>query len=66
MVMLDLAILKAEIDKGLFKKPIELIAKGFQYEPLPQDTRMVIIAAWQRNGLLPVAAIEQMVPDRSG
>src|SRR5437879_2784990 len=33
---------------------------------LRQDTRMVIIAVWQRNGLLPVAAIEQMVPDRSG
>jgi hypothetical protein len=33
--MLDLALLKAEIECGLYKKPIEEIAKSFSYEPLP-------------------------------
>src|SRR6266446_158183 len=34
IVGMDLAILKAEIDNGLYRKPIELLAKEFQYEPL--------------------------------
>jgi hypothetical protein len=62
IVGMDLAILKAEIDNGLYRKPIELLAKEFQYEPLPPETRMVIIAAWQRGGLLPAATVERMVP----
>jgi hypothetical protein len=60
---MDLAILKAEIDNGLYRKPIEMLAKEFQYEPLPPETRMVIIAAGQRGGLLPAAAIARMVPE---
>lgn len=62
VVQLDLAILSAEMAAGLYKKPIEEIAKTFQYEPLPPETRMVIIAAWQRGGLLPKQAIEELVP----
>jgi len=36
---MDLAILKAEIDNGLYKKPIEVLAKEFQYGPLPGEVR---------------------------
>ena len=62
VVMLDLALLSAEIANGMYKKPIEAIAKEFQYEPLPGEIRVAVIAAWSRGGLLPRAAIEKMVP----
>jgi hypothetical protein len=62
LVMLDLAVFKAELETGMFKKPIEELAKEIHYEPLPGEVRAVITAAWQRGGLLPKAAIEQMVP----
>ena len=60
--MLDLALLKAEIDNGLYKKPVEALARGIQYDPLPKGARAVVIAAWQRGGLLPAATIEAIVP----
>jgi len=62
IVMMDLALLSAEIANGMYKKPIELLAKEIHYDPLPDDVRTVIIAAWSRGGMLPKAAIEQMVP----
>jgi len=65
VVMLDLAILNAEAAAGLYKKPIEVLAKEFRYDPVPPEMRMVIIAAWQRGGLLPAATIEEMVPSAS-
>jgi hypothetical protein len=64
VVMLDLAILKAQIECGLYKKPIEEIAKQFQFGPLPGEVRIAVIAAWTRGGLLPAEAIEQMVPGK--
>jgi hypothetical protein len=60
--MMDLALLAAEAAAGLYKKPIDVIAREFQYEPLPADVRMVIIAAWTRGGMLPAAVVEEMVP----
>jgi hypothetical protein len=65
VVMLDLALLKAEIECGLYKKPIEVLAKEVHYDPLPDEIRAVIIAAWSRGGLLQQAAIEQMVSEKS-
>jgi hypothetical protein len=62
VVMLDLAVLNAEAAAGMFKKPVDQLVKEFQYEPLPSDVRAVIVAAWSRGGLLPAAAIQQMVP----
>jgi hypothetical protein len=62
VAMLDLALLKAEIECGIYKKPIADIAKEFQYEPLPGEIRTVIIERWHNFGLLPAAAIEKMVP----
>jgi len=62
IVMLDLALLKAEIDNGLYRKPVEELAKEFRYEPLPEEIRTVIIASWKRGGMLPAATIEKMVP----
>lgn len=62
IVMLDLALLNAEIANGMYKKPVEELAKEFRYEPLPEEIRTVIIASWKRGGMLPAATIEQMVP----
>jgi hypothetical protein len=62
LVMLDLAVFKAELETGMFKKPVEEMAKAIHYEPVPDDMRMVIIAAWKRGGLLPAAVVEGMVP----
>jgi len=62
IVMLDLALMKAEIDNGLYKRPVEALAREMRYEPLPEEVRTVIIAAWMRGGLLPAATIEGMVP----
>ena len=63
VVMMDLALLQAEAAAGIYKKPIEVIAKEFRYDPLPPETRMIVIAAWQHGGLLPAAAIERIVPE---
>ena len=56
--------LKAEIEPGMHKKPIELLARDIRCEPLPPEIRMVIIAAWQRGRFLPRATIEQKMPSK--
>ena len=63
VVQLDLAILQAEAAAGMYRKPVEELAKSVHYEPLPPEIRTVIIAAWQRGGLLPATVVEEMVPD---
>jgi len=62
VVMMDLALLSAEIANGMYKKPIDVMAREFRYDPLPPKVRVAVIAAWTRGGLLPRAAIERMVP----
>jgi hypothetical protein len=64
LAMLDIALLRAEIDCGMYKKPIDVIAQEFRYDPLPAEMRMVVIAAWQRGGLLPKNVIHEMVPEQ--
>jgi hypothetical protein len=59
---MDLALLSAEVTNGMYRKPIDALAKEFRYDPLSDDVRMVVIAAWKRGGLLPPAVIEQMAP----
>jgi hypothetical protein len=63
-VVLDLAVLNAEAAAGMYKKPIELIAKESRYDPLPSEVRVAVIAAWARGGLLPREAVEVMVPEQ--
>jgi hypothetical protein len=62
VVMLDLAVLNAEAAAGMYKKPIEALAKEIRYEPLPDEIRVAVIASWRRGGMLPPGAIEQMIP----
>ena len=62
VVMLDLAVLNAEAAAGMFKKPVDQLVKEFRYDPLPDDVRAVIVAAWTRGGMLPREAVEEIVP----
>ena len=62
VVMLDLALLQAELANGMYKKPVEVLAREIRYEPLPDEIRVAVIAAWKRGGLLPAATVEKMVP----
>jgi hypothetical protein len=64
LVLLDLALFKAELEVGMYKKPLADIAKEIHYEPLAADVRAVVIASWRNFGLLPAATVEQMVPER--
>ena len=41
---------------------VQKAAKEIRYDPLPDEVRTVVIAAWSRGGLLPRLAIEQTVP----
>jgi hypothetical protein len=66
VVQMDLALLQAEAAAGLYKKPIAEIAKDIRYDPLPGEVRAVIVAAWERGGMLPKAAVEEMVPEAQG
>ena len=65
IVMMDLAILQAEAAAGMYKKPLEVLAREVHYEPLPGEVRAIVIAAWQRGGLLPTHIVEQIVPARN-
>ncbi len=38
VVMLDLAILNAEAAAGMYKKPVEVLAKEIRYDPLRSAT----------------------------
>lgn len=65
VVMMDLALLNAEIANGMYKKPIEVLAKEIHYDPLPDDVRIVVIQSWRNFGLLPEATIQEMVPEKT-
>jgi hypothetical protein len=62
VVMMDLALLTAEIANGMYKKSIDAIAKEIRYDPLPDEIRVAIVASWKRGGLLPAETVEKMVP----
>jgi hypothetical protein len=66
IVIMDLAILQAEAAAGMYKKPIEELAKQVDYEPLPDEVRITAIEAWKRGGLVPRAIVETMVPALPG
>ena len=62
LVMLDLALLKAEFGCGMYKKPVEVIARELRYDPLPPEIRVVVMQSWRNFGMLPEAAIITLVP----
>jgi hypothetical protein len=62
IVIMDLAILQAEAAAGMYKKPLEVLAREVRYEPFPIEVRAVVIAAWQRGGLLSSATVKATAP----
>jgi hypothetical protein len=62
VAMLDLALLKAEIETGMYKKPMEQLIDAIRYEPLPTEVREIVIRSWKNFGMLPAATVEKMVP----
>jgi hypothetical protein len=38
VVMMDLALLSAEIANGMYRKPIDVLAKEIHYEPVPRGS----------------------------
>jgi hypothetical protein len=57
--------LKAEIERGMYEKPVELLAKEIRYDPLPDHVRVVVIQSWKNFGMLPEATIQEMVPEKT-
>jgi hypothetical protein len=66
VVMLDLALLNAELANSLYKKSISEITEEIHYEPLAPEERAIITAAWMRDGVLPKPIVEEMVPAALG
>jgi hypothetical protein len=66
IVMMDLAILQAEAAAGMYKKPIEVLAREVHYEPSPPEIRAAIISAWMRADMLPRKVVEQLVRGGAG
>lgn len=54
-------MLFTEVANGMYKKPIEVLAREIHYDALPDDVRMVI-AAWTL-GVVARAAVEQIIPE---
>jgi hypothetical protein len=57
--MLDMALLKAEIDCGMYKKPLDAVTMEVRYQPLPPEVRMVIVNSLRNFDLLPSQMIER-------
>jgi hypothetical protein len=62
IVMMDLAILSAEAAAGMYKKPVEMLAREFRYDPLPPDVRAVVVRA--RICGVAEGDVESMVPSQ--
>jgi hypothetical protein len=62
VVMLDLAILNAEAAAGMYKKPIELIAKEVHYEPVPPEIRVAIMRRGSGDRRCPRRLLKRWCP----
>lgn len=61
LVQLDLAILNAELDAGLYRKDAETIKEELRYKPLPGEIREQIVLTYRRWGRLPMLEVEEIV-----
>ena len=55
---------KAEIETGMFKRPIEQVTKNFRYEPVSGEMRAGDHRSLAARKLLPPPTVEQMMPGR--
>jgi hypothetical protein len=61
LVMMDLALLRAEIETGMYRDEQEAAAT-LRYAPMPPDRRQVVIGALIAWGMLPKEQVEAIVP----
>lgn len=62
LVQLDLMILDAELNAGMYKKNAETIEAELRYKPLPPELREQIVLTYRNWGRLPEATIARIVP----
>jgi hypothetical protein len=63
LVMLDIAVLKEEVANNVYKTEAEAAA-GMRYAPMLPEYRAVVVATFERWGMIPKEQIEQMVPEK--
>jgi hypothetical protein len=61
LVAMDLALLKAEIETGMYRDEQEAAAT-LRYAPMPPERRQVVIGAFIAWGMLPKEQVEAIVP----
>jgi len=61
LVMLDLAVLNAEVAAGIYRTP-EQAAQAIRYAPMPEERRQIVITAFFNWGALPKEVVEAIVP----
>lgn len=60
LVMMDLALLNAELAAGMYRTPQEA-AGQLRYAPMPVEKRQVVIAAFINWGMLPPEQVEAII-----
>jgi hypothetical protein len=65
LVMLDIAVLNAEVANGLYKNVEEAaVAGSIRYPALPSEQRQHIVSAFQKWGMLPPGTVEHLVVEQ--
>jgi hypothetical protein len=60
LVMMDLALLNAEITAGIYRTAPEA-AEHLRYAPMPEERRQIVINTFVRWGMLPEAMVQTIV-----
>jgi len=61
IVMMDLALLSAEVSAGMYRSEQEA-AQKLHYAPMPEERRIIVIQQFITWGMLPKAQVEKIVP----
>lgn len=61
LVQLDLAILNAELDAGLYRKNEKEIKEELRYKPLPPEMREQIVIVYRKWGRLPEPVVQEII-----
>lgn len=66
IVMLDIAVLNAEVANGLYKNLDEAAAAGsVRYPALPEEQRHHIVSAFEKWGMLPPNTVQRLVAEQT-
>jgi hypothetical protein len=66
IVMLDIAVLNAEVANGLYKNLDDAAGAGaVRYPALPSEQRQHIVSAFQKWGMLPPGTVQRLVAEQT-